>query len=61
MAKALCIFGMVVAVLVLLVFGLDIGMGFPFGKINQIMDIVMIVCAAILGYISWSTLKEEQQ
>ena len=32
MAKALCIAGMVVAVLLLLVFGLDAAVGFPFNE-----------------------------
>ena len=57
MTKALCFFGLAVAVLILLVFGLDVAIGKPFGKLNPIMDIAMIVFSGCLGYVSWSALK----
>jgi hypothetical protein len=60
MPKALCIFGMVVAVLMLLIFGLDLGIGVPFSKANPwMMDLPMIVCALGLGYLSWVTFREQ--
>ncbi len=62
MPKALCITGMVVAILVLILFLADLlapGSLAPFKKASMMMDIVFVVCAAALGYMSWSTLKEQ--
>jgi hypothetical protein len=53
MPKALTISGFVVAALLLLVFGLDLGLGILNG--NKMMDIGFVLCAAILGYLSWNT------
>lgn len=60
MAKALTILGMVIAVLIFALFGLDLAIGIPFTKANIPMDISAIVCAGILGFLSWSTYKEQQ-
>lgn len=60
MAKALTILGMVIAVLIFALFGLDLAIGVPFTKANIMMDVGAIVCAAILGFLSWSTFKEQQ-
>ncbi len=60
MSKALCLAGLVVAVLLAVVFGLDLAIGFPFHGVNKIMDIGIVVCAAALGYISWMTFKEQK-
>ncbi|HEV3417273.1 MAG TPA: hypothetical protein VG056_10680 [Pirellulales bacterium] len=59
MAKGLTILGMVIAVLIFCLFGLDLAIGIPFTKANMMMDIGAIVCAGILGYLSWSTFKEQ--
>jgi hypothetical protein len=59
MPKVLCIAGAVVAVSLLVLFGADLGVGFPFGGVSKVMDIGFIVCALALGYISWTTLKEQ--
>ena len=53
MPKALTISGFVVAALLLLVFGLDLGLSILNG--SKTMDIGMVLCAAILGYLSWNT------
>lgn len=58
MPKALTIAGMVVAGLVLLVFALDLALGLPFGGATMVMDILFVVAALILGYMSWSTYRE---
>jgi hypothetical protein len=60
MPKALCIMGMVVGVLLLLVFGLDLAIQFPFRRASMPMDIGGVVSAAILGYVSWTTLREQK-
>ena len=60
MPKALCLVGTVVAVLLLLVFGLDLAVGFPFHRVSLTMDIGCLLCSVILGYMSWTTLKEQK-
>jgi threonine/homoserine/homoserine lactone efflux protein len=57
MPKALCIVGAVIAGLLLLIFGLDLGTGFPFHRANLFMDIGTILCALTLAYLSWSTIR----
>lgn len=60
MPKALCIFGMVVAALMLLIFGLDLAAGFPFRGANKwVLDLPIILCSVGLGYLSWLTLREQ--
>jgi len=59
MPKALCIFGTVIAVLLLLVFGLDLAIGFPFGGTSFWMNVGFIVCSIVLGYLSWTTMREQ--
>jgi hypothetical protein len=59
MPKALCITGMVVAILVLSLFVVDLAIAFPFKRASPLMDIVFVLCAAALGYMSWTTLKEQ--
>ena len=59
MPKALCISGMVVAGLLLAFFGLDLAIGFPFDGASPTMDIGFTVCSAILGYLSWTTYREQ--
>ena len=60
MPKALCLVGIVVAVLLLLVFGLDLATTFPFHRDSLTMDIGIVVCAIILGYVSLTTLREQK-
>lgn len=62
MPKALCITGMVVAGLILVVFLTDLVLPVslaPFKKASSVMDITFVLCAAGLGYLSWSTWKEQ--
>ena len=59
MPKALSFVGIVVSALLLLVFGLDLAVGIPFKGANWWMSISFIVFSAILGYLSWSTLREQ--
>lgn len=61
MPKALCIAGMVVAVLVAILFILDLAVpSMMFRRASVLMDVVMIVCSIILAVISWLTLKEQK-
>ncbi|MCA9189338.1 MAG: hypothetical protein R3E01_34700 [Pirellulaceae bacterium] len=58
MAKGLTITAMIIAVLILVLFAMDLIISFPFQKAKPMMDIAFVVCALGLGYISWLTLKE---
>lgn len=58
MAKALTILGMLVAVLILLLFTLDLAISIPFGQIMA-MDIGMILSGVMLLYLSWSAFREQ--
>jgi hypothetical protein len=58
MQKALSIFGMVVAALILLIFGMDMATGYPFHS-SWKMDLPFVVCSLILGYLGWSSLREQ--
>jgi hypothetical protein len=61
MPKALCIAGMVVAVLVAILFILDLALpSLMFRRASILMDVVMIVSAILLGVVSWLTLKEQK-
>jgi hypothetical protein len=57
MPKGLSISGMVVAGCLLLLFGLDLALKWPFGQIVS-MDIGFVISAAVLAYMSWSTFRE---
>ncbi len=58
MAKAMTFGGMAVAGLSLLLFGLDLAIGFPFSRANILIDVGFVLCAGILGYLSWSAYRE---
>lgn len=58
MAKAFAILGMLVAVCLILVFGLDLAIGIPFGKVSQFMDIAMLVCGLIVAFLGWTTFRD---
>jgi hypothetical protein len=59
MPKALCIVGMVISGLLLLIFGADLAIRFPFGRVNTLMSVCFVVCALVLGYLSWATYREQ--
>ena len=59
MAKALTVLGMLVAILILLIFTLDLAISIPFGKASLAMDIGLVICGAILLYLSWSAYREQ--
>lgn len=58
MAKGFAIFGFVVAIVLLLVFGLDLAVKIPFDRINMIADILFVLASIALGAISWMTFRE---
>lgn len=62
MPKALCMTGIVISILVLALFLLDL-LGpesiAPLRKASKMMDIVFAISAVGLGYLSWTTLREQ--
>ena len=59
MPKALCILGLVISVLLLVIFGLDLLTRVPFGREAMVMDIGFLIASLILGYMSFSTMREQ--
>ena len=59
MPKALCLTGMVIAIVVALLFLLDLIIKIPFQRANLVMDVVFVICAGTLGFISWTTFREQ--
>lgn len=58
MAKAMTLVGMVVAVLMVLTFGLDLIVGAPFGGVSWQMDVGLLVSGLILGYMGYSAFRD---
>ena len=58
MPKALCYVGMAVAVVVLILFGLDLIIGWPFYGYSIMVDASFVISAGLLGFLAWSTLRE---
>ncbi|MFT5526192.1 MAG: hypothetical protein ACI9G1_005661 [Pirellulaceae bacterium] len=62
MPKALCMTGMVISVLVFVLFTVDLvapAWIAPFKNANMILDIVFMLCAGAMGYLSWATMREQ--
>lgn len=65
MPKALCLTGMVIAILLFALFLFDLvapwiglrGLA-PFQQASWLLDLAFVLAAGGLGYLSWSTLKE---
>ena len=58
MAKGFAIFGFVVAIVLLLVFGLDLAVGIPFDRINVVTDVLFVLASLALGVVSFMTFRE---
>jgi hypothetical protein len=59
MPKALCMSGLVVAGLVIILFAFDLAIGVPFRRASVMMDVALLCSAALLGLLSWLTLREQ--
>jgi hypothetical protein len=59
MAKGLTILGMVIAVLIFCLFAVDLAIKMPFERASWPLDATLVICASILGYLSWSAYKEQ--
>ena len=65
MPKALCLAGMVIAILLFALFLVDLVVPFigmaglaPFGQADLLLDILFVISAGALGYLSWSAWRE---
>lgn len=66
MPKALCMTGIVIAILVFVLFFVDLLLGLigmksfaPFKYASLMMDVVFVLCAGALGFLSFKTLREQ--
>ncbi|MCA9246228.1 MAG: hypothetical protein KDA42_03905 [Planctomycetales bacterium] len=59
MPKVMTIVGLVVSGLIALVFLVDLALGLPFNRASTTMDISFLICAVLLAYMSWTTMKEQ--
>ncbi|HWB00530.1 MAG TPA: hypothetical protein VG713_18685 [Pirellulales bacterium] len=60
MGKAFSIIALVIAIVLLLVFGLDLAAGIPFRKASKAIDYGFVICAVALTYLSWRTFREQR-
>ena len=59
MEKWLCWCSLGVAGLLFVLFGLDLILKIPFGSgIDRIIDILVVICSGLLGYLSWNALRD---
>ena len=58
MEKRLCYGSMGVSGFLLLLFLLDLVLGFPFGGINIFVDIVGILASGLVLYLAWDAFKD---
>jgi hypothetical protein len=62
MSKAMSIAGLVVAGLLVLIFGLDLipGLGIPFGGAQKMTDLGFLISAGILAYLGWNAFRDSR-
>lgn len=59
LSRRMVVGSLIVAGAVALMSIADLATGLPFsGKLTKTMDILFIICSAILGYLSWSCIKD---
>jgi hypothetical protein len=58
MEKWLCWSSLGVSGLMLLLFGLDLVLKFPFNGISTAVDIIIVIAAGLLAYLSWNAARD---
>jgi hypothetical protein len=58
MEKWMCWGALGAAGVVLVLFILDLVMGFPFGKLSPVVDVFAIIACGLVGYVSWDALQD---
>ncbi len=59
MSKILCLFSLALAVILMIIFILDISAGIPFHRDSIVLDSVFIVAGAVLAVLSFLTYREQ--
>ena len=66
MPKALCISALAISILVLILFLADLVLGLanarsiaPLRGESFVLDVVFVICAAVLGFLSWTTFRKQ--
>jgi hypothetical protein len=60
MAKAMCVIGIIVAIVLILLFGADTFLKVPFRGANMMMNVSMMIAGVMLAYSSWAALREQK-
>ena len=60
MPKFFAICALIVALGLLLIFGLDLAISVPFKKASTVMDVGFVICGLALAYMSWTTFREQR-
>lgn len=61
LSKRLVMGSLIVAGVVALMSIADLATGMPFsGKLTKTMDVLFLICSGILGYLSWTCMKESK-
>ncbi len=58
MEKGLCLAAVLVAALMLIIFGLDLALKWPFGRAGLVQDIVLVIAAALIIWMGYETWRE---
>ena len=58
MEKWLCWTSMGVAGFLLLLFALDVVLGFPFSKVSMLVDILGILTSGLVLYLAWDAFRD---
>ena len=58
MAKGLTITAMAVAVLTLVLFGMDLAISVPFKQQSIFLDIAFVICGLAIGFLGFTTWRE---
>ena len=61
LSKRMVIGSMIVAGVVAFMSSADLATDLPFsGKLTKTMDVLFLLCSGILGYLSWTVMKENK-
>lgn len=57
--SVLSLFGAIVALSLILLFGLDLAVAWPFSRVSVLFDVINVVCGAGLAFLSWDALSDQ--
>jgi len=56
--KGLTVLAAVVACVLIVLFGLDLALGWPFARHSVLMDVGFVICGGLLAYLSWNAYQD---